>query len=135
MAKLHKVLNHVLQIKDKWPAPYKGYGVNPKAGLQGSEGKELVQNNIRHSIALQFNHHANTVPVTFIPHLTNAFYLLFITKLSNFFNQFAFYNLVRYFGYYDLFPAVFKRFNFSPSTQNHPASACQKCLKTAGNKS
>src|SRR5881227_3440447 len=65
------------------PAIVERQHVGAKRRLQRRKAIELVQHDIRHSIALQFDHDAETVAIGFIAQICNAVDLLVVYQFSD----------------------------------------------------
>ena len=84
---------------------------------------QLVQDDGRKLAFLEFDHHADAVPVRFIPNVGNAFHAFLLHQLGNFLQQLGLVHLVRNFGHDDARPVpLFIRFHVRPGADGQQPS-------------
>ena len=86
--------------------------------LQISVLEEVVENQICICIFLELDSNAKTVPVGFVPYLSNTGHLIINTDFINIFDKSRLVNLVRNLGNNDLLFTALQLFNLSSGTHH-----------------
>ena len=81
--------------------------------LQISVLKEVVENQLSIGVFLEFDGNAKTIPVGFVPYLSNAGHLVIDPHIVNLLDQDSLINLVRNLGDEDLLFSALQLFNLS----------------------
>ena len=93
--------------------------------MHRGETIELVQHNVSHSIALQFDDDAHTVAIGFIAQIGNAFDLLVAHQFSHTLNQRRLVHLIRNFRDDDRFTILTDLFDLRTCARHHRTTACK----------
>ena len=96
--KIDERLEHLLQRQHPRLAVDDGEIDHAKARLHRRQLEQLIEDDLRHRIALQFDNQAHSVTIRFVTHVRNAFDLLFIGQLSDALVQLRFVDLERKLG-------------------------------------
>ena len=92
-----EALQHLAQVQQARLAVDQRHHVHAERVLQLRILIEVVEHNLRHLAALQFDHHAHAGLVRFVANVGNAFDALFGDQLGNTLEQRALVNLIRQF--------------------------------------
>ena len=79
----------VLQVHHQRTAAIERHHIGAERGLQRGEAIELVEHDVRHRIAPQFDHHAVAVAVGFVAQRGNALDLLVAHQFADALDQMA----------------------------------------------
>ncbi|GBD11880.1 hypothetical protein HRbin23_01560 [bacterium HR23] len=113
----------VLQAQETGLALHQGQHVEGEGGLEGGVLEEVVQDDLRLGLPLQFHHHPQALPVRLVPHLGDTLYLLVPCQEGNTFYQAGLVHLVGDLGNDNGRPALFRLLNLRFGPQEHPPLA------------
>ena len=120
----HKRAQNIFQVHDLRLTMVQCNHVDTKGDLELSLGIQVVQYNLAHRVAFDFNHDAHAVFIRFVTQRADAFNTFFFYQLGDFFNQTRFVHLIRDLVNNDGFTAGFGvRFHFGAGTDINLATS------------
>src|SRR5208283_4617087 len=123
-AMLQEFVQHFHKSQNMRLPLYKRKHDNPKSGFHCRMFVKIINNYLRHLAALNFYNNPYPVPVGFVSDIRDAFNSLLADKLSNFFNETGFINLVRQLCDNNAFIAACLALNQNFGTHFNQTPAC-----------
>ena len=119
LAEIHKGADHVENVHELRTTTRQRDHVATEGRLHGREFPELVQHDLAHRIALQFDDDAHAVAVRFIAQIGNALDAFFTHEIGHFFDEAGLVHLIGNFGDDDGFTILADLLNRRPRPHDH----------------